>query len=196
MWEERYSAEEYAYGKQANDFLVQQVGRLPKGRVLCLAEGEGRNAVFLAQQGFEVVAVDSSTAGMKKAQDLAKESGVSIETVVADLANFTIAPDKFDAVVSIFCHLPVELRQKVHQQVVNSLKPGGIFLLEAYTPDQLKFKSGGPPVAELTMQLKDLLEETRGLDVIFSDELEREVFEGLYHTGLGSVVQLISRKTE
>lgn len=194
MWEERYGAKEYAYGKQANDFLVQQLSCLPKGRVLCLAEGEGRNAVFLAQQGFDVVAVDSSAAGMKKAQDLATENKVSIQTIVADLAEFTFLPDSYDAVISIFCHLPVLLRQKVHKQVVSALKPGGMFLLEAYTPDQLKFKSGGPPVAELTMQLDDLLEETRGLEVVYSAELERDVTEGLYHTGLGSVVQLIARK--
>lgn len=194
MWEERYSAKEYAYGKQANDFLVQQLSQLPKGRVLCLAEGEGRNAVFLAQQGFDVTAVDSSVAGMKKAKSLAAENNVSIETVVADLAEFTFTPNSYDAVVSIFCHLPLQLRQKVHKQVVRALRHGGVFLLEAYTPEQLKFKSGGPPVAELTMQLEDLLEETQGLEVVYSAEIERDVNEGLYHTGLGSAVQLIARK--
>lgn len=194
MWEERYAAEEYAYGKQANDFLAEQVSQLPKGRVLCLAEGEGRNAVFLAQHGYDVVAVDSSIAGMKKAQNLAAQNNVEIETVVADLAQFSFLPDSYDAVVSIFCHLPVLLRQKVHRQVVSALKPGGVFLLEAYTPDQLKFKTGGPPVSELTVVQDDLLEEIHGLEVLYSAEIEREVKEGLYHTGMGAVVQLVARK--
>jgi len=200
VWEERYGTEEYAYGKQANDFLVEQLDKIPLNntgsrRVLCLAEGEGRNAVYLAKQGYDIVAVDASSAGMQKAQRLALDNGVTIKTVVSDLAEFEIEPESYDAVVSIFCHLPLELRQKIHAQVVKSLRPGGVFLLEAYTPDQLKFKTGGPPVAELTMKLDDLLDEIQGLDVISAIEKEREVIEGLYHTGMGAVVQLVAKKT-
>lgn len=212
MWEERYSAKEYAYGKDPNDFLVEQVNQLfgfsneasfnqdvrsqHRQRVLCLAEGEGRNAVYLAKQGFDVTAVDSSKAGMEKAQKLATENNVSIEAVVSDLSEFEFVPESYDIVVSIFCHIPLSLRQNIHKQVVRALKPGGVFIVEAYTPEQLKFKTGGPAIAELTVQLQDLLEEIQSLDVVHSAEKEREVIEGLYHTGMGAVVQLVARKPE
>lgn len=199
MWEERYAAKEYAFGKLPNDFLLEHLDKIvtekpTNARVLCLAEGEGRNAVHLARHGFDVVAVDSSNAGMLKAQQLAAEHNVSIKTVVADLAEFDFEHEAYDVVVSIFCHLPVPLRQQVHNKVVSALKPGGLFLLEAYTPDQLKFKTGGPAVAELTVSLDDLLDEVAGLEVVFAEQLEREVIEGLYHTGMGAVVQLVGRK--
>jgi len=201
LWEERYAAEEYAFGKLPNDFLLEHLDKIPfqkntRTRVLCLAEGEGRNAVHLARQGFDVVAVDSSNAGMLKAQKLATEHNVSIKTVVADLAEFDFEHEAFDAVVSIFCHLPVPLRRQVHDKVVSALKPGGLFILEAYTPDQLKFKTGGPAVAELTVSLDDLLDEVANLEVEYAEQLEREVVEGLYHTGMGAVVQLLGRKNK
>lgn len=200
MWDERYSAEEYAYGKQPNDFLAEQVAQLSTlngGRVLCLAEGEGRNAVFLAEQGFDVVAVDASAVGMQKAQRLADEKGVQITTIVSDLAAFEIPENSYDAVVSIFCHVPVSLRQSLHRAVVKGLRPGGKLLLEAYTPEQLNFKTGGPPLAELTMQLEDLRHELDGLEFEIAREIERDVVEGLYHTGRGAVVQLLaSRSTQ
>ena len=194
MWNERYSADSYAYGKQANDFLQQNYQQIPQGRVLCLAEGEGRNAVFLAQQGFQVLAMDASSVGMAKAQKLAGEKGVSIETLVADLNDFVIEPQSWDGIVSIFCHLPQPMRQRLHQQVVQGLRPGGRFILEAYTPRQLNFKTGGPAVAGLTMELADVQKELAGLQLLHGMELEREIFEGEFHTGLGAVVQVIAGK--
>lgn len=194
MWDERYSSSEYAYGTEPNDFLAANLDKLPKGRVLCLAEGEGRNAVFLAKQGFDVVAVDSSVEGMKKARQLAEINNVDIEFVVADLANFEIELESYDAAVSIFCHVPQPLRRELHSRVVKGLRPSGVLLLEAYTPEQLTYKTGGPPVEELTMRLVDLLDEFEGLEMSHAEELEREVIEGLYHTGAGSVVQLIGVK--
>ena len=104
MWDERYSADEYAYGKLPNDFLVESIKKIPLGKVLCLADGEGRNSVYLAEQGFEVTSVDSSAPGMKKADRLASERGVKINTVVSDLADFEIKAESWDAVISIFCH--------------------------------------------------------------------------------------------
>lgn len=194
MWDERYSAETYAYGKQPNDFLRQNFQQIPPGRVLCLAEGEGRNGVFLAEQGFHVLAVDASRVGLAKAQRLAQEKGVQLETLVADLNDFFIEPDSWDGIVSIFCHLPSPLRHRIHRQVVNGLRPGGVFILEAYTPQQLAYKTGGPPVAELTMQLADVCEEIEGLDIRHGVELVREIHEGDYHNGPGAVVQIVAAK--
>jgi hypothetical protein len=194
MWDERYSQAEYAYGKLPNDFLKQHIAHLNKGRSLCLADGEGRNSVFLAEHAHDVVAVDQSAPGMQKARQLAEEKSVSIETVVADLADFTIEQNSWDNIVSIFCHLPVELRKRVHASAVCGLKSGGILLLEAYTPQQIHLGTGGPPVAEMTMTLELLKDELKGLEFLHAEEKQREVVEGLYHTGTGAVVQVIARK--
>ena len=194
MWDERYSDSEYAYGKDANDFLVEHQSKLKKSNVLCLADGEGRNSVFLAENDYNVTSVDSSSEGVKKAIRLAEERNVSIQTVVADLSHFHIDENSWDSIVSIFCHLPPVLRKQVHSDVVKGLKPGGILLLEAYTPDQIVLGTGGPPVAEMTMSLLELQEEFKGLTFEFAAEKKRNVVEGKYHTGEAAVVQIIARK--
>ena len=194
MWDERYSAKEYAYGKQPNDFLVESINKIPRGKVLCLADGEGRNSVYLAEQGYQVTSVDASAAGMQKADQLARERGVEIKTIVADLADFEIRAEAWDGVVSIFCHLPPQLRQVVHKKVVSGLKPGGVLILEAYTPRQLALGTGGPKQAEMTMTLAYLKTELNGLKFSHAIEKDRDVIEGIYHTGGGAVVQLIAYK--
>lgn len=196
-WDERYSAEDYAYGTEPNDFLAVHAHFILAGRVLCLAEGEGRNAVFLALQGYAVTAVDQSAEGMAKASKLAEQKGVTIETIVADLAEFTIEPNSWDGIVSIFAHVPKTVRVPLHRDIRKGLKPGGIFLLEAYTPRQLKTAGKGGPgqeQQELFMTLSDLHEELAGLDFEIARETEREVNEGLYHSGPGAVVQILARK--
>jgi len=194
MWDERYSSEEYIYGKDPNEFLANAVGKIPKGRVLCVAEGEGRNAVFLAEHGYEVVAVDSSTVGLEKARKLAEERGVSIQTIVCDLAHFDIEPESWDSVVSIFAHVPPQVRKALHKKIVNGLRSGGVLILESYRPDQLKYKTGGPPTAEFMMTLEGLEEELKGLNFDYGVELDRDVVEGKFHTGKGAVVQIIGVK--
>ncbi len=130
MWNQRYSEEGFAYGTEPNDFLKAQCFRLPKrGRILCLAEGEGRNAVFLAKQGYLVTAVDQSSVGLQKAVSLAIEHGVEITTEVADLANYDLGSEVWDGIISIAAHVPPLLRKKIHAQVANSLKANGLLLL-------------------------------------------------------------------
>lgn len=194
MWDERYSDDDYVYGTSANDFLVSVINQLPKGKALCLAEGEGRNGVFLAENGFDVVAVDSSAVGLKKAEKLAQQRGVKIQTIHGDLANFKIEPDSWDLIVSIFCHVPSAVRKILHKQVVAGLHAGGYLVLEAYTPEQLQYKTGGPPTAEPMMTLSTLEEELAGLKFVHGKELVREVVEGKYHTGKGAVVQVLASK--
>jgi 2-polyprenyl-3-methyl-5-hydroxy-6-metoxy-1,4-benzoquinol methylase len=194
MWNQRYSQPDYVYGKTPNDFLVQVADHIPQGRVLCLAEGEGRNAVYLAQQGYQVTAVDASTVGLEKAQNLAAEKGVTIDTLVADLADFVIQPETWDGIVSIFGHLPPALRAQIHRQVVAGLRSGGVFVLEAYTPRQLTFKTGGPPTAELLMELATLQQELAGLTFSHAVELERVIQEGQFHQGQSAVVQVLALK--
>ena len=194
MWDQRYSGDAYAYGTEPNAFLLSMLDRLPEGRVLCLGEGEGRNATWLALQGREITAVDSSTVGLEKARKLARSRGVEIKTAHADLMDFLIEPNDWDAIISIFCHLPPELRRDVHRRCVDGLRAGGIFLLEAYTPAQLEYKTGGPPTAELMMDQESLSTELEGLEFLHLQELVRDVNEGSYHDGPGAVVQVLARK--
>jgi SAM-dependent methyltransferase len=195
-WDDRYSAKGFYYGSEPNDFLKAMASRItPGGRVLCLAEGEGRNAVYLAKLGFRVLAVDGSEVGLKKATAFARENGVSIETKTTDLEAFRILPETFDAIVSIWCHLPNPLRTRIHQESVAGLRSGGVFILEAYRPKQLEYKTGGPPVAELMMNLVDLKQELQGLHLPLAVELDREIHEGTGHVGLSAVVQVLGMKS-
>jgi SAM-dependent methyltransferase len=194
MWDERYSAEEYAYGTTPNEFLVENVSSIPKGKVLSLAEGEGRNAVFLAQQGYDVTAVDGSLVGLNKAKKLADENQVIVEFIHADLADYDLGKNKWDGIVSIFCPLPSSLRKELYKKVMAGLKQNGVFLLEAYTPDQLKHGTGGGNSVDVMQSKESLRLELANLKFKHLTELEREVIEGVYHTGIGSVVQAIATK--
>jgi len=201
MWDERYSDDEYVYGVKPNTFLAGAVDRLHchhnighQTRILSLGEGEGRNAVFLAEHGCFVTAVDSSKVGLSKAEKLAKARGVAIKVQHSDLADLTIQAKSWDAIVSIFCHVPSQLRIELHRKVVTGLRPGGVFILEAYTPSQLALRTGGPQDVDMTMTLVQLKNELKGLVFEHAQELEREVVEGKFHTGKGAVVQLIAHK--
>ena len=194
MWDERYNTAEYAYGKDPNAFLASIVNEIPPGRALCIAEGEGRNAVFLAEHGHDVVAVDASVVGLEKAAKLASERGVQIKTVREDLANFDIKPDSWDAVISIFAHVPPGIRKPLLRRIVQGLRSGGMLILEAYTPEQLRLGTGGPAAVEMTMTLETLKQELKGLEFKHAVELRRDVLEGRFHTGTGAVVQLIAVK--
>jgi SAM-dependent methyltransferase len=199
FWDSRYGdSDDFAYGTEPNDFLAAQYTNiLPGGNVLCLAEGEGRNAVFLAKQGFSVTAVDQSEAGLSKANKLAKNNGVVITTIQADLAEFEMEPNEFDGIISIFGHLPPPLREAVHHKVVASLKAGGVYILEGYTVQHFAMPGvGGPPPAarEIMFSLDSLRTELEGLDLIVAQDVDREVNEGKYHSGLSATVQVVGRK--
>lgn len=191
MWDEKYNSVDYFYGKSPNNFLEENYLSIPKGNVLFLAEGEGRNSVFLASKGYDVTAVDISAIGLGKANKLASENNTEIRTVCADLDTFDLGESAWDGIVSIFCHLPPELRHELYKRVEKALKPTGVFLLEAYTPKQLEFKTGGPPVSEMMLTKNILLDELPKIEFSHLVELEREVIEGVGHHGLASVVQAI-----
>lgn len=194
MWDEKYNVDHYVYGIDPNHFLQQNFDKIPGGKVLCLGEGEGRNAVFLSLQGYQVTAVDLSSVGLGKAQKLASKNNVEIELIHQDLAHFDPGLNKWDGVVSIFCHLPEALRRTLHAKIVDALKPQGVLLLEAYTPEQLLFATGGPPVADMMMTRQALQQELAGLKFSYIQELQRDVIEGSGHTGKGAVVQLVAIK--
>ena len=168
----------------------------PGGRVLCIADGEGRKGVYLAEHGFDVTSVDASRVGLDKANALAAAQKVSITTVHADLADFDFGVDQWDAIVSIFCHLPPELRTRLHAAIPASLRRGGVVILEAYTVDQLRHKTGGPPVPELMMSDVQLRHDFTSLHVIACDERTRMIHEGTLHNGMSAAVQLVAQRKD
>ena len=193
MWNERYGSDDFAYGTEPNSFLAENA-KLLTGPVLSLAEGEGRNAVFLASLGLDVLGVDGSEVGLAKAQKLAHSKGVAIRTLVADLATYEPPANSYGSVVSISAHLPSDVRRRLYPLMEQSLKPGGIILLEAYSKSQLSRNTGGPKDPDMLMTAVDIQKQFPNCEVVLCQEVEREVVEGEFHTGLASVVQFIVKR--
>jgi SAM-dependent methyltransferase len=195
-WDERYSTDDFVYGTDPNDYLASVADRLTPGELLTIAEGEGRNAVFLAGLGHRVTAVDSSAVGLAKAQRLAAHKDVTLTTETCDLADYDPGQARWQTVVSIFCHLPSALRAALCSRLVSALRPGGLLVLEAYTPDQLAYGTGGPKDIDMLPTLAALQHELAGLDFLIAREIVRPVHEGRFHSGDGAVVQVLARKPE
>lgn len=194
MWDERYSQTDYFYGKNPNEFLTIAAALIPKGaKVLALADGEGRNGVYLAKQGLNITAVDFSVIGKEKAMALAKKENVELDYIIADLNEFKF-PQKIDAVVSIWCHLPESLRKKVHKQTEDNLVNGGLFILESYNPKQLEFKTGGPASVDLLYTVDQIKSDFQAMDWILTQNTLKDITEGTGHQGMSSTLQMIGRK--
>lgn len=194
FWDRRYAGPAHVYGTEANDFVRAVASLLPPGPVLCLGEGEGRNAVHLAARGHAVTAVDQSAVGLAKARRLAEGRGVTIATVVADLGGFPIAAGGWSAIVLVFLHLAPALRRTVHARAAAGLAPGGVIALECYGPGQLGRATGGPQEAGMLPSLADLRADFADLELVLGAERERDVVEGRGHTGAAVVVQLLARR--
>jgi SAM-dependent methyltransferase len=194
FWDTRYSEAELTYGAEPNDFLREMAPRIPPGPVLGLGEGQGRNAVHLATLGHAVTAVDQSPVGLARARELAASRGVPLTTVAADLAEFDPGGTSWSGIISIFCHLPPPLRQSLYPRCAAALAPGGVLILEAYTPDQLAYGTGGPREPDLLNTLAELRDLLPGLELEIGREVVREIHEGAHHHGLGAVVQVVARK--
>ncbi len=195
FWEQRYSEEGWAYGTEPNAWLASQRERFGPGQsALVVGDGEGRNGVWLAQQGVEVVSVDQSAAGLRKAQALAADRGVTIETVCADLTTWDWPRDRFDWVVIIYVHFPPEVRAAIHQRCLQALKPGGEILLEGFTPDQLNYSSGGPPVKAMLYTRDMLLDDFQAGEILDLEECIECLNEGKYHVGEGAIIRLRVRR--
>lgn len=185
-WDDRFKEEGFAYGKVANDFLMACAPKLPRGKALSLGEGEGRNAVFLAQLGFEVTAVDFSEVGLQKAQSLARQQGVPLTCIRADLADFDMGTQRWDLVVSIFAQPDSAVRQRLYGQLGQSLKPGGAFVLESKVDPAASAHDRYPGV-------NILRQEIGALRVVHALEDERVLDEGRYHQGRQRTAQILAR---
>ncbi|GAA6143806.1 class I SAM-dependent methyltransferase [Hydrogenophaga sp. 5NK40-0174] len=193
FWDERFSGDAFKYGTRPNAFLAEQAHRLPPGaRVLVPGDGEGRNSVWLAEQGFDVTAMDSSSVGLEKGARLASGRGVKVDTVLADLAEWTPPAGQFDAVVLVYVHLPSSIRAAAHQRLAKALCPGGWLILEGFHPEQLKHNSGGPKDVDMLMT-PTLLDADFGglLTPVLSWEGETTLDEGPGHQGLARVTRWV-----
>lgn len=193
FWNRRYASSNYLYGTEPNSFLAEHCS-LISGPVLSLSEGEGRNAVFLASRGLEVVGVDISRVALEKAKTLSESRGVEIKTIVADLANFEPDESYFGSVISISAHLPSTVRSRLYPLIEKALRPNGIIVLESYSENQLSRTTGGPKDSDMLMTVDKLRREFPNFETVLLREIEREVSEGEGHKGMASVVQFIARK--
>ena len=195
FWTPRFAGPDYAYGDAANDFLREQAGRLPPGcRILSLGEGEGRNAVYLAGLGHQLTAVDAAWTGLAKLLQRAAAAKLPITATLADLEQYDLGEAQWDAIISVFCHLPSALRRRVLASAVQALKPAGLLIMEGYTPRQLAFGTGGPKETDLLLEPDALRTELAGLELLHFVELQRAVIEGRLHTGMAAVLQVVARK--
>ena len=192
FWEQRYTEEAYAYGTEPNVFFAEQLARLPPGRLLLPAEGEGRNAVWAAQQGWTVDAFDYAEAGRAKALLLAAARGVSIGYSIATFDDAPIAAGTYDAVAIVFAHVPSTARTAVHRKLAAALRPGGTLIMESFTKDQLQRGTGGPKSLDMLYDPTDLQADFKDLDIKLLETLEVQLTEGPYHQGLSSVVRLLA----
>ncbi|WP_216827452.1 class I SAM-dependent methyltransferase [Alkalihalobacterium elongatum] len=196
-WNSRFSNEEYVYGREPNEFLVGVQKRLNlSGRALAIAEGEGRNAVFLAEQGLNVMAWDYAETGLLKTRKLAQSKEVSVETKLVDLNDAKWQPNQWDEIVCIFGHFPVELRKKTLLGVKESVKSGGYFITEVYSHYQIPYKSGGPQNVDLLYKPDEFLDTFSDWRIVhfFMGEVVRN--EGKLHNGLSHVIQFVGQKPE
>lgn len=191
FWNERFGEPGFMYGDQPNDFLkAQSFSLTPGGRILCLAEGEGRNGVYLAAQGFDVTCVDFSESGLKKTQQLAETHEVSVCTECADLTHYEIEHDAWDGIVMIFGHFDEDLRASLYQRIRKGLKQGGTLLMEVYSKVQLSHGTGGPKSIEYLYDKQELEAAFSDFSSVSIEELTREINEGAYHQGLSATIQV------
>lgn len=200
FWNSRYAEPGFAYGTEPNAFLAAQKEFLQPGmRALAVADGEGRNGVWLAQQGLDVLSVDASGVGLRKARELAAARGVRLRTEQVELTTWAWPEAAYDVVVSIFVHFPPAVRSRMHRAMFQALRPGGVLIMEAFTPEQLHYKSGGPPVLEMLytpgmLKTDFSLGDAAGAgEVLQLEECVTELTEGKYHHGPGAVVRFVLR---
>ncbi len=196
FWDEKYSGGGYLYGEEANEFLSEQLIHIPKGgKVLCLCEGEGRNSVYLAKNGLNVTAVDFSEEAKNKALLLASKQSVNIDYHVSDLIDFDFGIKRWDAVVSIFAHLSPSVRGIIYPKIVSSLKTDGVLILEAYTPKQIGYGTGGPKDVQMMCTSEILREDLIGMNWIFLDEGEKDLHEGSGHLGRSYTIRGVAQNS-
>jgi ubiquinone/menaquinone biosynthesis C-methylase UbiE len=194
FWNERYAVEEYVYGTKPNRFYCEQLEKLPPGKILFPAEGEGRNAVHAATKQWQVTAFDTSIEAKKKAEKLATKNNINLIYHHSDYETIKLEKESFDCVVLIYAHIQPEKRKAYHQKMASFLKPGGTLILEAFSKNQIKYNTGGPKNMEMLYSNKELHNDFSFFSELSVYETEIELDEGPFHNGSASVVRVRGTK--
>jgi SAM-dependent methyltransferase len=197
FWNERFNKEEFIFGKEPNEYLVEKVKQYlkPAARVLCIADGEGRNGVWLAKQGMQVVGFDASDIALAKAKQFAKDNQVEVEYSFSDTDSYSWPANTYDAVVAIFIQFAdPAMRARIFEQTYKTLKPGGLFILQGYTPKQLEYKTGGPSLIEHLYTEELIKGLSKDFEILELISYEKELSEGPRHTGMSALLGMVARK--
>jgi 2-polyprenyl-3-methyl-5-hydroxy-6-metoxy-1,4-benzoquinol methylase len=198
-WNDRYSKDEFAYGIHPNNYLKEQLEKLPVGTILFPAEGEGRNAVFAAKLGWTVSAFDISVEGKKKALRLAEANHVMIDYQVGELQTLNYKPQQFDVIALIYAHFPAASKSLVHKTLDAYLRKGGLIIFEAFSKKHIDYiamneKVGGPKDVASLFSLDEIKSDFANYEILELAEKEIELNEGLFHNGKSSVIRFVGRK--
>ena len=198
FWNERFDKKEFIFGKEPNEYLVEQASRYlePNSSVLCIADGEGRNGVWLAKQGMRVTGFDVSDIALAKANQFATDSEVNIKYSLCDTDSFDWQANLYDAVIGIFIQFAdPEMRARIFKQIHQTLKPGGLFILQGYTPKQLEYKTGGPSLIEHLYTEEMIRELSQGYEILDLQCYEKELSEGARHAGISALLGMVAKKS-
>ena len=198
-WDDRYKSEDFAYGEGPNNYLKTQLEKLPTGKILFPAEGEGRNAVFAAKLGWDVSAFDISLEGKMKALRLAQKKNVELIYKVGKLESLDFEAEYFDAMALIYAHFPASIKSFYHTTLDNYIKIDGIIIFEAFSKKHLDYlneneRVGGPKDIASLFSIDEIKSDFSNYEIIELQEKEIELKEGIYHNGLGSVIRFTGRK--
>ena len=194
IWNERYGSDNYVYGKSPNVFFAEQLQKLDPGKLILPCEGEGRNALYAATKGWDVIAFDQSEVGKKKALELAHQNNTAIDYKISDALDFDVPKETVDAVALIYAHFPAAIRKKIHQKAIGWLKQGGLLIMEAFTPAQIKNHSGGPKEISMLYTEAMLQEDFRPMKIELLQSIQVELKEGNLHDGIAEVIRFVGRK--
>mgnify|MGYP006281060935 CR=1 FL=1 len=194
FWNSRYADKEYVYGTQPNAFFAAELLKLPLGKILLPAEGEGRNAVFAAKNGWKVHAFDSSIRAREKALALADSAGVNIQYQRIDIRAFGAKTGSFDLIGLVFAHFPPGPRKDYHQKLSRFLRKGGMVIMEAFAREQIEYNTGGPKNIDMLYSTEELKQDFSGLEILKLHQEEVMLDEGPFHRGKASVIRLLARK--
>mgnify|MGYP001178148055 CR=1 FL=1 len=194
LWDERFNQNQYVYGTEPNPFVKQIIHRLKGKRLLTIAEGEGRNAVFLAEHGFQVTAWDYSKVGLEKTKALAKQRGVHVHTELVDLERVQWKENEWDLIINIWGHISGNQKAGLLQGIAKAIKPGGMYATEVYSVHQLDYKTGGPSSREMLYAPEDILHNFPNWKYLHFYYGEATRNEGALHTGLSHVIQALIQK--
>jgi 2-polyprenyl-3-methyl-5-hydroxy-6-metoxy-1,4-benzoquinol methylase len=197
FWNERFDTEQFIFGKEPNEYLVDTATKYLKksDKVLCVADGEGRNSVWLASRGMQVIGFDASDIAIAKAKQFAADNQVSVQYIFSDTDSFNWQANQYDAVVAIFIQFAdPAMRERIFQGMYQALKPGGILILQGYTPKQLEYKTGGPTLVEHLYTEELIRELAKDFEILELKSYEKELAEGPRHTGMSALLGLVARK--